>query len=320
MKKQTYFRIIRLFVSLILIIYLYKSIDFEQLKNIFFKIDLNLLIYLFCLLFLNTLISSYKWQLLLKSDSIHVPLKELFVTYLIGSFFNIFLPSNIGGDFYRIYNISRYSLKSAKSFASVFADRFSGFFALVSLNLIFSIYGFSLLLDYRFILIPFVIILFFISVIYILYHQDLLNWILKTTQLNRIKKVNELIGKFLDSIHTYANNRGLILKILGLSFLFQGIAVFFVYILSLSLSLKMAIIYFYIFIPLISIIEALPISIYGLGVRDAAYVFFFSQVGLSSTQALSISLLYVAVTVVYSLIGGIIFAFKTESFRHKKRE
>lgn len=313
MKRQTYFRIIRFSISLILIVYLYSRIELNQFKALFLKIDIILFAYLFPLLFVNTLISSYKWQLLLRTDSIHIPLKNLFRSYLIGSFFNIFLPSNIGGDFYRVYDISRYSSKPINSFASVFADRFSGFFALVSLALVFSIYGNSLLIDYRLIFLIFIIFILFILVFWTLYYQDIFNRIFRLSQLYKIKRLDEIKDKFLYSIYIYGNKPYLMLKIIGLSFLFQAIAVSCVFILAISLNIRIPIIYFYIFVPLISIIEAVPISIYGLGIRDASYVFFFTQIGLSNTQALSISLLYVIVTIIYSSIGGILFASRPDT-------
>ena len=75
-------------------------------------------------------VAAWKWQIILRADNVHVPLPRLVASYLVGTFFNIFLPSSIGGDAYRIYDVARDSGRSASSFSSVLADRLSGFLAL----------------------------------------------------------------------------------------------------------------------------------------------------------------------------------------------
>ena len=53
----------------------------------------------------------------------------------------------------------------------------------------------------------------------------------------------------------------------------------------------------------------IPLTINGLGIREWGYRFFFAQVGLSSTETVTLSLLFYIVGVIGSLAGGIIFPF-----------
>ena len=64
------------------------------------------------------------------------------------------------------------------------------------------------------------------------------------------------------------------------------------------------------FVPLALLGEALPISIFGIGVRDSLDGFFFAQGGASREQALSMALVYVLITLVYSLFGGGLFLLR----------
>ena len=48
-------------------------------------------------------------------------------------------------------------------------------------------------------------------------------------------------------------------------------------------------------------------SVYGIGIRDMGYVFFFGMAGMSDVQTRSLALLFLAVTFVYSLIGGLLY-------------
>ena len=63
-----------------------------------------------------------------------------------------------------------------------------------------------------------------------------------------------------------------------------------------------------VFVPLISLSGMIPVSINGLGVRDALYLLFFGRIGLTADVAVSLAFLYVAVTLVASLPGGVLYA------------
>ena len=52
--------------------------------------------------FVNVLASTWRWHLLLDAQHVHVRRRSLLGSFLVASFFNNFLPSNIGGDVIRI--------------------------------------------------------------------------------------------------------------------------------------------------------------------------------------------------------------------------
>jgi len=53
-----------------------------------------------------------------------------------------------------------------------------------------------------------------------------------------------------------------------------------------------------------------PVSVNGLGVREALYILLFGQIGVTAEVAVSLALLYLAVTVVASLPGGVVYALQ----------
>ena len=119
----------KLLVMTGLLAVLYRHVDFAAFRAALAGLKWGWLPLIYALFFLNTTLSSWKWQMLLRADGVRVPLGSLLASYLIGSFFNLFLPSSIGGDSYRVVDASRHG-GAAKSFASVFADRLTGFLAL----------------------------------------------------------------------------------------------------------------------------------------------------------------------------------------------
>ncbi len=311
MKKKISIIFLKIAISLFLVIFLYSRIDLAKVKSILFNINPIFMLLLFFILLINTFISSYKWQIILKADSINIPLKTLVASYLVGTFFNIFLPSNIGGDVYRVYDISQQGSRMVNSFASVFADRFSGFIALVTLGMLFPLLGYKLLPSHKFLIIPFITFLLLSLFLWSILQESLLLWFLRFTRLEKIKIVNEFIGRFLESIRAYKRYPSVMAAIMGISFVFQFIVICCIFTLSRALHIEAPFIYFCIFVPIISLMEALPISIYGIGVRDAAYVFFYGQAGISQSEAASMALLFLFTTITYALSGAVIFILKS---------
>jgi uncharacterized membrane protein YbhN (UPF0104 family) len=63
--------------------------------------------------------------------------------------------------------------------------------------------------------------------------------------------------------------------------------------------------YFFLYVPLITVLAMLPVSVAGLGVREGGVVFFFGKVGVDPATALGMSLIWFSLTVLVSAIGGL---------------
>lgn len=308
--RRTVFFIFKLSMSIALIAFLYRKTPIADIKSLFADIDTTYLPVIGVLLFANTIISARKWQLFLQADGVSMSLTDLTISYMSGTFCNLFLPSSIGGDSFRVYDIARKSKDGMRSAASVFADRFSGFISLVILSLVSSIY---VALQYgaiRLIILPLALFIGFILILILLVKQDPVRKILKFTGLERFNTIKRLSEKFLLSINRYGSDRKMVGKVMILSFAFQFSVITVVYLMACSLNAEVAFFYFSAFVPLITLMEALPISIYGIGVRDYGYVFFFTQAGMSDIETRTLALFFMAMAVCYSLIGGLFFLYR----------
>ena len=313
-QKKTIFTLFKIGFSSCLMVFIYSRIPTEELRGLLGGLDLRYLVPIGILLFVNTVLSALKWRLLLLSDEVDIPLSTLTITYLIGSFYNLFLPSNIGGDSYRIYDIAQKSRDAARSAASVFADRFSGFLALVLLSLASSVLVALQLGNLLFFIIPLLILLALLAVLTALVKEQPVRFFLRITRLDRFPFLTALAEKFFLSFRCYGADRQLLVRVMLISFAFQLSVITIVWLLALTLHAQVSFFYFSAFVPLITLMEALPISIFGLGVRDFGYISFFGREGMmSEAQAGSLALLFLATTVSYSLLGGVLYLQKTLS-------
>jgi uncharacterized membrane protein YbhN (UPF0104 family) len=117
------------------------------------------------------------------------------------------------------------------------------------------------------------------------------------------------INPFYTSLMGYKIKKKILVKALILSLIIQAVSIMEVYLLSIAIGLSVPIIYFFIFVPIINAVSAIPVSISGLGVREAGFAalfnMFFLQLGVTSDHAVSLSLLIFAVMILVNLIGGI---------------
>lgn len=295
---------VKLLVSFGIFYLLYQKTPLAEIQAVFAQCNLGLLAVIFCLLLVNTSLSALKWRILLQSDGIDIPLTKLVASYLIGGFFNIFLPSNIGGDAYRIYDVMHRSKEGVRSAASVFADRLTGFVALVTLSVISSVFVALKLAQPALVLLPLTILAVLLVVVFMLWRQTPVRWLLRVTRLDRLGPVSSISEKLLLTFARYGAEGKIIARVMLISFLFQVLLIVAVYLMALSLHATVPWMYFGAFVPLITLMEAIPVSVYGIGIRDMGYVYFFGMAGMGDAQTRSLALLFLAITVAYSLVGG----------------
>ncbi len=308
--KKLVTNLLKFLCSFGLIVFLYRNISFIQIRDLLADVTPVYLLPIAFLLLLNTLISAKKWQLFLSADRVYISLAGLTISYMTGTFCNLFLPSNIGGDTYRVYDIAKQSSDAARSAASVFADRLSGFVALVTLCLLSSIYASVKMDNLQLLTIPALLSVAFVLLLAALAKQEPIRKLLHLSGLDRHPAVKRISEKLFLSFRCYGSDRSLIAKVMLLSFTFQLSVITVVYLMACSLGADVAYFYFIAFVPLIMIMEALPISIFGIGVRDYGYVFFFTQVGMSDIETRTLAIYFTATAIVYSLVGGLFFIYK----------
>jgi uncharacterized membrane protein YbhN (UPF0104 family) len=71
-------------------------------------------------------VSAFRWQVFLRPLGTTLPTATALRMYFVGTFFNAFLPTGIGGDAYKAFRLRREPGSLSRAFASVFLDRAAG--------------------------------------------------------------------------------------------------------------------------------------------------------------------------------------------------
>lgn len=304
-------RLLRVLISLIVLTIVIVNVGAENLFAALRAIDLKWFAVALIIHLIGIVIRTWRWSMLIKSFGAPVSFGRLFYLYMAGTFFNTFLPTGIGGDVVKIIELAP-ERGGAQSFSTVLADRLTGILGSSLIALIVA------LLDPADVPQPVVIAVIVTSAgvliaSLLLTQKKLFDKILAHMPLwPKLPKKIHAVYAALTSYSISAIARS---TLISLPFTITLIAA--QYALAIGLGVDAPVRYFALFIPMVALIQLLPISFSGLGVREVTFQILFGMVGVDNAQAVAMSLMYYIVRVVGGLIGGLMYL--VGSLRSDKR-
>ena len=315
-RKKIIAFILRLSVSAGLLIVLFTRVDMRSLTLAVKNADKIILLVAFLALFLDYLLAFLRWQMLIKAYGIEVSISRLAVSYSAGLFFNALLPSTIGGDLARSFDLGTFAKKIRRSIATVILDRLSGYVGVILVVLPAVFLKPELLQDKLILLSVIAMVAIFIVVVMLLFNRAAYLQASRFLGFLKLGRFSQSLKDLHQDMHDLAGlPRSVIPLNLIVSVFIQGIGPIVFYFIALALGIKVNILYYLIYIPLVGVITLLPVSIGGLGLRDATIVFLFARLGVPQDAALAMSLLFFAFSFIYATLGGIVYVFSLRTRR-----
>jgi uncharacterized membrane protein YbhN (UPF0104 family) len=242
-----------------------------------------------------------RWKMLSRPLGFTEPLGRLTNIYFVGMFFNLFLPTSVGGDAVKAVYLARGSGRKLSAVASVLIDRASGLFALLLIacaavaaspvelpaNFRAAVWSLGAAAVLGVFLLPFA--------------ATFQNLVRLPTRLDLL--VDQLVG----AIGLYSREPSALAVTTGLSLLVQGLNAVLVAMLGLSLSLDVPMVYYGIAAPMVTLLTLIPVSLNGMGLREGGMTLFLAPAGVAAADAVTLALLWFCVQTATSLIGGAIY-------------
>lgn len=278
---------LKLLVSLFFIWWIIFKINWNEvqfyLKELSFgEISIYILFYVVGMVF-----SSYKWKFLAKCKGIVLPLGVFLKYYFTATFINNFMPSFVGGDSFKIYQIGKISGKFKEAASSVVMDRITGLWGGMMIMIIFSVLNFNIVIQNKILLISNILALCGLmgSFVFLEFYK-------KRELRTPFVKINKIFNKITSEINHYNGEARDIWKAIGLSFLFNLVGLAGAnYILFSALNIDIGILNYLSVIFLVSVISSIPISINNIGVKEWAYITFFGIFGISAGAVVSVAII-----------------------------
>lgn len=134
--KKDFWRFAQVILTISFIYITLNQIDLEALISLLRDVNFSYIIISTVLYFLSQLISSERLRLILNSNQYEISFINNFILYLLGIFYNFFIPGGFGGDAYKFYLMNKnYNWDLKKLFKLLVFDRLIGLGALVCILL-----------------------------------------------------------------------------------------------------------------------------------------------------------------------------------------
>ena len=317
----------KIVISGLLIGFLLHKIGLHKLTTHFRTANIYWLIGAISLFTASHFLGSFQWKLLLSSENIQIPWRKIISFYFVGLFFNNFLISGLGGDFFRMIDVRRYSKNGTGAVSTVFLDRFAGLFVLSSMSILTAPLVLIRGKSRSYLQLPLIILIIgWIFVLFFLFNKKFAKsfaWALKKIIPEGItSKVKEVYQK----IYNFGRKKKLLVKIIIISLIIQSTRIMTHYLLGRSLGIQISPLYFFLIIPIVAIMASLPISLGGVGVREQSGVVLFGMLGVSTLQAFSMEFFAYLTAVISSLPGGVVFVLRkkvgapNKKIKHKEEK
>jgi len=306
--KRSGLLVLKLTVSAALLAYLLSTTDLQALAQRLRASDALLLGLAMVLYGLILGISTWRWRLLLQAQGYEAPLADLSASYLVATFFNNFLPSNIGGDVIRIRDSSRLTGSTATSLAVVAIDRIVGLGALYALAATAYLLGGP---DVRRLAGATPVLiglgLLFAGLAYVFFRPGIARRLMELSRLSRLGWAQKQFETVQAAVHVYRARVGAVWAAFAGSVALQALVVVYYYNVARALHIPLPLDAAFLIVPLCTLVQTVPISFNGWGIRESVFILYFSQVGLPKESALAFSLLGAGLIVVLSLSGAVVW-------------
>jgi uncharacterized membrane protein YbhN (UPF0104 family) len=299
---------LKIIVSVGLLALLFSRVDVGRLWNVARHASLPWLGTALLLYFVMLIVSTWRWSMLLQAQQVPLPFGFLTSSYLVATFFNNFLPSNIGGDVIRISDTAKPTKSMTLATTVVLMDRGIGLLGLVLVaaagasmlrqlavgpvgpRLLWAGFGLGTIIATPALLMPESVTRLFQPLR--VFHQE---WVDA-----RIEKLTYALTRFKETPVALAS------CFAGAVAVQTTIVLFYVAV-ARSMDIPIGFAELAVIVPISFIVQMLPVSVNGFGVREATFGFYFTHLGMPLESALLVSFMGAALIMLFSLSGGVVY-------------
>ena len=309
--------VLKLTVSTILLIVLFRRADIPTMASKFRQMDPVWTVAALAVYGLMLAVSAWRWRLLLRVQTVEASLGTLTKSFLVATFFNNFLPSNIGGDVVRVADTA--PLTGSKTLATtvVLIDRIIGLIALLVLAAAASAMAWRLGLPLdgmQYVWIA--LVAFTCGLLFFLRYPEKLTRTVRRILADRLQAVQLRLQNLVAAVSRFAQEPRELWVAFGGALLVQALLILFYVCTARSLSVPFPLLAASVIVPISLAVQMVPLSINGFGVREAVFAFFFTSLGLNVSSALTLSLGSAMLIMLFSLSGGAVFLMRPRRTRY----
>lgn len=303
--------VLRVAVSVALLAVLLSRVDREALWTSLRHASLPWLAIALVVYFVHVLTGAWRWHLLLGTQNVHVPQRDLLSSLLVSYFFNNFLPSNIGGDVVRIRDTARPARSKTIATLVILTDRVLGVIGLFLVAAVASTIAFETRGSAGAPILP-----VWLWAILFVGTAAVAPAVLSPTQLCRLlapltRLHPEWVGGRIETLtltlHRFRARPTVLATCFTGAVLVQTLLVVFYLAVVYALDLPVTVWDLAVIVPVSLVVQMLPVSLNGLGLREATFSYYFTHIGLPNHYGVVLSLVAAGLAMLFSLSGAAVY-------------
>lgn len=315
LKNPTLFQVLRIAVAVFIFVGLLCAVGLVQLLTVISQLQSIYIVYLIALSVVMIWVSCLKWQLFLHKQGHHASLWYLMKLYTLGYFFSSFLPSFLGGDAVRSFQLGRELTNQRDAFISTFLERFTGLLAMGILGLFFVLIGTKATagVEVSIVVVALASLAFGCVCFSSTFGRYLSN--LGATLFRQIgfrqagEKLAILSEKIEEGMEAIRGDKILLLKAMILSFVYHTLTVANTYLSARAIGWENPDIGgLFVIVPLVLLVSIIPLTPSGLGIQEGAFLFFLERIDATRAQGLAVGLVLRAKVLLIVACGGLLWA------------
>jgi uncharacterized protein (TIRG00374 family) len=306
-KKKKLLVLLKAAIGIGLLVLLIGKIDFEQFKERMKQVPLQSYLLGVAIYMGGMAVRTLRWKLLLDAVEEKLPLPMLIRFQFIGTFFNQFLPTSVGGDGVRVYFLWREKISWEKAVGSVLVERIVGMLMLVLLGLIAAVAGHHLYQNNWIYLILAALLVIMVSGTLILFSGRVARLMVQAMNKLGLTRLGNVFDRFSEGLRIYRSHPPALIGVTLLSFAYQLVVIWLFYYFSRQIGMDLSIWYFLLFIPIVISVSQVPLSPNGTGIREWACALLFTSVGADEAQSVALAVCYWLLQLGPGILGGILF-------------
>jgi uncharacterized protein (TIRG00374 family) len=305
---------VQLLVSGAVIAYLLWRLDLEQTADLIVSSNAIDLLAALAIFIATTWLMAWRWQLLLASRGIDEPLGWLTKLYFVGYAAGQVLPTGVGGDAVRmIEHARRRPTEKAKEAGAIVMERVLGSLGtlvVVTIGLAvaagrYDEIGFAVWVDAIF----FALTIGFLALLFSRRSGRILHE--RVFPLGRRLRVERPLASVYTALHEYRSHAGVLAAVLAITVGVQSVRIIGIWLCGEAVGIDVSPLVYFILGPLLFLVQMIPVTLNGLGAREAFFVAFLARFDVDKEAALAAGLLFYAVTIATALPGGFILLWRS---------
>jgi uncharacterized protein (TIRG00374 family) len=262
----------------------------------------------FAVFLATQLTSGLRWQWLARPLGFGQGFRRFTQIYFVGMFFNLFLPTSVGGDAVRAVYLNAGSGRGVAAALTVFVDRLSGLLVLLLLACLASLVSPVPLRPEMLATVWAAAGCALVGIAAVPVVSSALARMESAGGGRFLAKLGRGCGRLREALALYRGRPRLVAATLGLSLVVQVANVALVALVGRSIGVAVPLVYYGVAVPMVTLLTLLP-SINGMGVREAGTALFLAAAGVPEEVAVTLSFLWFGVQAAASLVGAVVYLF-----------